>query len=118
MIKQSPYIATAVVVGARRKFVSAIVVPDFEKLAAYAKARNIPFDRPGDLAAKDEIRDFLLDEVDRHTPHLAPYEKVKKIVVLEREFDLEREELTPTLKVRRAKVEEKFKEVLDGLYRE
>ena len=118
MIKRSPYVAAAVVVGARRKFVSAIVVPDFEKLAAYAREKNIPFDRPADLAAKDEIRAFLLAEVDRHTPHLAPYEKVKKIVVLEREFDLEREELTPTLKVRRAKVEEKFKEVLDGLYRE
>jgi len=118
MIKRSPYIATAVVVGARRKFVSAIVVPDFEKLAEYARERNIAFERPFDLANRPDIREFLLNEVDRFTPNLAPYEKVKKIAVLDRDFDLEREELTPTLKVKRAKVEEKFQNLIDGLYRE
>jgi len=118
MIKRSPYIATAVVVGARRKFVSAIVVPDFEKLAEYAREKNIAFERPFDLANRPDIREFLLNEVDRFTPNLAPYEKVKKIAVLDRDFDLEREELTPTLKVKRAKVEEKFQNLIDGLYRE
>jgi long-chain acyl-CoA synthetase len=49
---------------------------------------------------------------------LAPYEKIKKIVVLGRDFELEREELTPTLKVKRNKVEEKYKDLIDALYKE
>jgi long-chain acyl-CoA synthetase len=118
MIKRSPYIATAVVIGSRRKFVSAIVVPDFEKLGGYARQQNIAFDTAADLARRREVVDFLQAEVDRCTPQLAPYEKVKKIIVLDREFDLEREELTPTLKVKRAKVEEKYKDLIDALYKE
>ncbi|MBM3294926.1 MAG: long-chain fatty acid--CoA ligase [Candidatus Aminicenantes bacterium] len=118
MIKRSPYIAAAVVLGSRRKFVSAIIVPDFEKLAAYAREGNIPFDLPFELARRADIRDFLLGEIDRMTPNLAPYEKIKKIIVLDRDFDLESEELTPTLKIKRGKVEEKFKDLIDGVYRE
>ena len=57
-------------------------------------------------------------EIDRSTPNLAPYEKIKKIAVLDRDFEIEREELTPTLKVKRSKVEEKFKDLIDALYKE
>jgi long-chain acyl-CoA synthetase len=59
----------------------------------------------------------MLSVVDKSTPNLAPYEKIKKIALLDRDFELEKEELTPTLKVKRNKVEEKFKDVIDSLYR-
>ncbi len=51
----------------------------------------------------------MLEEVDRSTPHLAPYEKIKKIALLDRDFDIGKGEITPTLKVKRSIIEEKFK---------
>ncbi len=102
----SPYIANVVVVGDRRKFVSALVVPDLDKLKKYASENNIVFSSTKELIEKPEIYDFYLREIDRLTPHLASYEKIKKIVLLERDFEVETGEMTPTLKVRRKVVEE------------
>jgi long-chain acyl-CoA synthetase len=118
LVKQSPYILNAVVLGSRRKFVSALIVPDFEKLETYARAQNIPFGDRRDLIRNEDIRRFLESEVDRRTPNLAPYEKVKKIALLERDFEAERGEITPTLKVRRSVVEDRFKDVIESLYRD
>jgi len=118
LVKQSPYILNAVVLGSRRKFVSALIVPDFEKLEEYAKGQSIAYVNRRDLIQNEAIHRFLETEVDRSTPNLAPYEKVKKIALLERDFDIEKGEITPTLKVKRNIVEEKFKEVIDSLYRE
>jgi long-chain acyl-CoA synthetase len=118
VLKRNPYIANAVVIGGRRKFISAIIVPNLEKLQAYAKQNGVAYIDPRELTGKKEIQQFLLDEIDRATPHLAPYEKIKKILVLDRDFAVELEEMTPTLKVRRNLVEEKFKDLIDSLYRE
>jgi len=118
LIQASPLIASAVVVGNSRKFVSALIVPDFEKLEAYAKAHGIAFkDRTG-LSRRPEVAAFLLDEVNRMTPGLASYERVKRIAVLDREFDLDMGEVTPTLKVRRNIVERKYADVIESLYKE
>lgn len=106
------------VVGGSRKFIAALIVPNFEKLEAYAAKKGISFkDRRG-LVARPEIYDFYMDEVDRMTPHLASYEKVKKIALLDQEFDIGRGEMTPTLKVRRKIVEDKYKDVINALYKE
>ena len=118
VLKRNPYIANAVVIGGRRKFISAIIVPNLEKLEVYAKQNGVPYIDPRELTGKKEIQQFLLDEIDRATPHLAPYEKIRKILVLDRDFAVELEEMTPTLKVRRNLVEEKFKDLIDSLYRE
>jgi len=118
VLKRNPYIANAVVIGGRRKFISAIIVPDLEKLEAYAKGAGVVYIDTRELVAKEEINKFLLDEIDRATPQLAPYEKIKKILVLDRDFAVELEEMTPTLKVRRNLVEEKFKSLIDSLYME
>jgi long-chain acyl-CoA synthetase len=118
LLKQNPYILNAVVVGAKRKFISALIVPDLGKLVEYAKLKNIPYENQKDLIQNEAIRKFLSEEVDRTTPHLAPYEKVKKIVFLDRDFDIESGELTPTQKVKRNIIEEKYKALMDSLYRE
>jgi len=118
LIQASPFIASAVVVGSSRKFISALIVPDFEKLEARAKARGIAFKDRADLGRQPEIAQFLLDEVNRTTPELAPYERVKKIAVLDREFDLGMGEVTPTLKVRRNIVEQKYAGIIESLYKE
>ena len=118
LIQASPYISSAVVVGNSRKFVSALVVPDFAKLEAYAKAHGIAFKDRADLCRRPEAAAFLLDEANRMTPGLASYERVKRIAVLDREFDLDLGEVTPTLKVRRNIVEQKYADVIESLYQD
>ncbi len=118
ILKTNPYIANAVVVGDRRRFISALIVPNFEKLEDYAKFSRIPFADRAALVRNDQIVSFLMGEINRSTPHLAPYERVKKIVVLDRDFDIEQGEITPSLKVKRNIVEGKYKALLDSLYQE
>ncbi|MGZ7046230.1 MAG: AMP-dependent synthetase/ligase, partial [Candidatus Aminicenantales bacterium] len=114
----NPYIAGAVVVGEGRRFISALIVPDFGRLEAHARANNILFRDRAELCGRPDIVDFMLAEVNRSTPDLASYERVKKIALLDCDFDIASGEITPTLKVRRAIVEEKYKDLIDSLYRE
>jgi len=118
LLKTNPYVSSAVVLGDRQRFVSALIVPNFEKLEAYARANNIPFGDRRELVSNPQVVSFLTAEVDRATPGLAPYEKIKKIAVLERDFEIEKGEMTPSLKVRRRYVEERYKDVIAALYRE
>jgi len=118
LILTSPYIVNVVIVGSTRKFISALVVPAFERLEAYAAARGIAFEDRADLCRRPEIVDFLLSEIDRVTPGLAPYERVRKIVVLDRDFEIGTGEVTATLKVRRNIVEQRYTDLIDALYRE
>ena len=118
LIQLSPYIANVVVVGSTRKFISALVVPDFDKLEGHARAKGIAFTDRADLCRRPEVVDFLLAEINRATPGLAPYERIKKIIVLDRDFEIGTGEVTPTLKVRRSIVEQRYADLIDGLYRE
>jgi long-chain acyl-CoA synthetase len=118
LIQASPLIASAVVVGSSRKFISALIVPDFEKLETLARARGIDFKDRAELCLRPEIVDLLLAEVNRMTPELASYERVKKIAVLDRDFDIDLGEVTPTLKVRRNIVEQKYADVIASLYQD
>ena len=118
ILNLNPYISTALVIGDSRKFISALVVPDFEKLEEYAKQNNISFEDHCDLVKKEEIVRFIQEQVDRSVPNLASYEKVKKIALLDKEFEIEKGEITPTLKVKRNIVEEKYKGIIDAMYRE
>ncbi|MGB8957590.1 MAG: long-chain fatty acid--CoA ligase [Candidatus Aminicenantales bacterium] len=118
LIQASPFIASAVVVGSSRKFISALIVPDFGKLEPYARAHGVAFANRADLCRRPEIATFLLDEVNRMTPGLASYERVKKIAVLDRDFGIDLGEVTPTLKVRRNIVEQKYADVIESLYQD
>jgi len=118
ILNLNPYISNALVIGDSRKFISALVVPNFEKLEEYAKQKNISFEDHCDLVKKEEIVRFIQEQVDRSAPNLASYEKVKKIALLDKEFEIEKGEITPTLKVKRNIVEEKYRGVIDAMYRE
>jgi len=93
-------------------------VPDYEKLSAYARDQGIADQSPVALARNPRIVEFMLGEVDRATPQLASFEKIKKIALLDRDFEIEHGEITPTLKVKRSFVEEKYKVLIDSLYQE
>jgi len=118
LLKTNPYISNAVVIGDRKKFISALLVPEFEKLEEYAKSNNIAYESQGELTRKEEILNFMLAEVDRSTPNLASYEKIKKIALLGRDFEIDKGEITPTLKVKRNIVENKYKDIIDSMYKE
>jgi len=118
LLKTSPYITNAVVLGDRRRFIAALIVPDFDKLKDYAKAQGIAYGSIAELCQDKRIVDFLKSEVDRATPLLASYERVKKIAVLPRDFEIEKGEMTPSLKVVRASVTAEYRQAIDALYRE
>jgi long-chain acyl-CoA synthetase len=118
VLKTNPYISNVVVLGDRRRFISALVVPNFEKLEDYARANGIEFaDRPG-LVRNERILSFVKSEIERSTPNLAQYERIKRIALLDRDFEIGQDELTPSLKVRRNIVEQKYRNVIDALYEE
>ncbi len=118
LLKTSPYISTVVVIGDRRRFISALVVPNFEKLEELARSRGISFSSRQELVRNPEIVAFVQAEIDRLTGNLASYEKIKKIALLDRDLEIEKGEITPTLKVRRATVENRYRELIESLYRE
>ncbi len=118
IIKTNPYVSNAVVLGDRRRFVSALVVPNFEKLESYARSNGIAFAGRADLVRNPQVVSFVKTEIDRATPNLSPYERIKRVALLERDFEISEQELTPSLKVRRNIVEQKYREVIDALYEE
>ncbi len=118
VLKTNPYVSNAVIIGDKRKFISALVVPNFEKLVEYADANNISYSDYSDLVENETILNFIESEINRATPGLASYEQVKKVALLDREFDIEKGEITPTLKVKRNIIEQKYKLVIDSIYSE
>ncbi|MBN2409144.1 MAG: long-chain fatty acid--CoA ligase [Candidatus Aminicenantes bacterium] len=118
VLKTIPYISNAVVLGDRRRFVSALVVPDFDKIADYARSSGIAFSGPAELVRHPQVVNFLKAEIDRATPNLAQYERIKRIILLDRDFEIEKGEMTPTLKIKRNIIEKKYKAMIDALYEE
>jgi len=117
-LKTNPYIENAVVIGDRRRFISALIVPKFDKIEEYAKSGNISYSGRKDLVRNEKVVNFLKSEVDRATPNLASFERIKKIAVLDRDFEMDEGEVTPSLKVKRNVVEKKYRELIDALYKE
>jgi long-chain acyl-CoA synthetase len=118
LLKTIPYVSTAVVIGDRKRFVATLIVPNFEKLEEYARNVGIAFKDRGELVRNEQVVNFIKAEVDRATPALAPYERIKRVALLEREFEIEKDEITPSLKVKRNIIEDRYRDLIDDLYRE
>ena len=116
MIKGSRFVNQVVLVGNERKFPAALIVPNFEMLASYSELKGLEIKTPAEFCSNERIRDLLERQVASVTTGLSQYEKVKKIALLEHELTVEDGELTPTLKVKRRVVNEKYREVIDRLY--
>lgn len=116
MIKGSRFVNQVVLIGNERKFPSALIVPNFELLESYAKLKNLDLKTPKEFCGSPRIIDLLERQVDGHTQGLGKFEKVKKIAILEKELTVEGGELTPTLKVKRRVVDEKYKDVIEKIY--
>ncbi|MDD8027767.1 MAG: long-chain fatty acid--CoA ligase [Acidobacteriota bacterium] len=117
-ILANPAFSSVVVVGAERKYIAALVVPDFGRLEELAKERGLEYKDRADLCGKPEVGAFLMEQINLATPDLADYERIKKIVVLDKDFEIGEDEVTPTLKIKRNIVEKKYKDLIDALYAE
>lgn len=116
LLKTCSVVLNAVVVGNRRNFISALVVPNFEKVEAFARTAGITASSREALMKHPAVADYVLKEIDAATSELASFERIKRIALLPFDFTVESGELTPTLKVRRNVVEAKYKDVIDNLY--
>ena len=115
-IKGSRFVNQVVLIGAERKFAAALIVPVWEQLESYCKLKGIEVKSRRELCEHPRIIDLLQRQIDRLTPNLARYEKIKKVALLEDEFTIEGGELTPTLKVKRRVIDQKYKNVIEKLY--
>jgi long-chain acyl-CoA synthetase len=116
MIKTSRFVSQVVLVGNERKFPAALVVPNFEQLVNYARIKGLEIKSPAEFCASPRIVDLIERQIAELTKNLSHYEKVKKIALLENELTVESGELTPTLKVKRRIVEEKYRAVIEKIY--
>ncbi|MGH9405233.1 MAG: AMP-dependent synthetase/ligase [Terriglobia bacterium] len=110
-------VAQMVVLGDGRHFVAALIVPHFDRLEAFARERGIAFQSRDDLVLNPEVRRWIQAHVDAVCQPLANYEQIHQIALLPREFTIEAGELSPTLKIRRYVVEERYRDVIDEIYR-
>jgi long-chain acyl-CoA synthetase len=115
-LKTSKFIAEAVMIGNKRNFAAALVVPGFEALEAWAKERGLAAPSREDLVRLPEVVRHYQGLVEQMTADLAQFEKIKKIALVAKEFTQESGELTPTLKVKRRVVEERYKAMIDAMY--
>lgn len=112
------YIDMIAVIGDERKFVSALIVPNFEALEAYAHEHSIPFSTREELIANQEINDFYYGRIELKQVAFTSFEKIKKFVLLPRAFTIEDGELTNTLKMRRKAISESFSGEIERMYLE
>src|SRR5262249_48715998 len=96
-IRGLPLVEQVIVIGNHRKYPSALIVPNFEALRAYAESLHLGIKERRELARHPRIIEFFKKKVDEVTRDLAPHEKIKKIALLDEEFSVEGGELTPTL---------------------
>jgi long-chain acyl-CoA synthetase len=115
-IKASRFVNQVVLIGAERKFPAALIVPNWEQLESYCKLKGIECKSRREMCEHPRIVDLLQRQIDRLTPNLARYEKIKKVALLENEFTIEGGELTPTLKVKRRVIDQKYRDVIEKLY--
>ena len=117
LLKQSEFVSQVVVIGAGRKQPAALVVPEWEvlKQALHKAGEKFPEDREELSRFPEAVKILQRDAIDL-TKGLADYERVRKVALLPEEFSIDKGELTPTLKVKRRVIDEKFGDVIEGLY--
>jgi long-chain acyl-CoA synthetase len=118
LLKTSPYISSAAVIGDRRKFVSALIVPNFAVLIALAQERGLPSGTHEELAAAPWVRERIEKELVRVCAPLAHYESVKRFALLSDDFTFEGGELTYTMKLKRRVIEQKYAALIERIYAE
>ncbi|HED09033.1 MAG TPA: long-chain fatty acid--CoA ligase [Ignavibacteria bacterium] len=116
LFSTSKYIDQFVVIGDRRMFLSALIVPDYEAIKEYADTNNIKYQDEKELIANDEIYKLIEKDMTKFQKQLANYERVRKFVLLDKPFTIESGEITPSLKVKRKVLEQRYEKLIDSMY--
>ena len=117
-LKRSPLIAEAILLGERRKFAAALLIPDFPALERRLQALGRPPGAREELVTRADVVSLYQEVVDALNRELSQFERIKRIAILPAEFTIESGELTPTLKVKRKVVEERWRDAIEALYKE
>jgi long-chain acyl-CoA synthetase len=116
-LERSDYIHQIIAIGSDDKdFITALIVPDFDKLKEFAVKVNAKYDSISELVENDVINNFIESEIDVLQRPLAKYERVRKFALLDKPFTIESGELTPTLKPKRKVIEHHYKNIIEGFY--
>jgi long-chain acyl-CoA synthetase len=118
MFKTSKWIDQLVVVGEKQAYMAALIVPDFETLESHAKQNDIDYDDIEDLLDKESIINLFSKEIRSFSKELASHEKIRDFRLLPQEFSVETGELTPTLKVKRRVIEDKYGHLIQDIFNE
>jgi len=110
------YIEQFMLIGDRRMFLTALIVPDFDALKEYADSHQIQYQDHVELTGHPRINDLIEKEINQIQKDLANYERVRKFTLLEKQFSIEEGEMTPSQKIRRKIVEQKYSQLIDNMY--
>jgi long-chain acyl-CoA synthetase len=116
LFQNHPYVHQIVVLGDRRKFIGALVVPVFKRLEDHARAHGVTFQTREDLVAHPKVHAFMQQLMDETTRWLPPHEKIRQIVLLPRELTMAEGEVSATLKIKRRVVEEKYRDLIEEMF--
>ncbi|MEN8194030.1 MAG: long-chain fatty acid--CoA ligase [Bacteroidota bacterium] len=114
----SKYIDQFIIIGDRRMFITALIVPDFEALKEYADAHRIHYNDAMELTQMKQIYELLEKDLGQFQKRLASYERVRKFTILEKPFTIENGEMTPSLKLKRKVIEERYTHLIEDMYNE
>jgi len=117
-LKFSPYVTDAVLIGDKRAYLTALVMIDQENVERYAQEHDVPFSNYTSLTRAKEIQDLIWREIEKANAKFARVEQVKKFRLIETQLTAEDEELTPTMKLKRKLVQQKYAELIEGMYRD
>lgn len=115
-LQASPFIEQLAVIGDNRKYLSALLVPSYTALESWARQNNIAFTGRKDLISRDKVRQLYQTEIERCMKDFAPVEQVRKFVLLETEWSQDTGELTPTLKLKRKVINQKYASQIESMY--
>ena len=116
LLGQDKFIEQVAIIGDGRKYVSALIVPSFDDLKDFAAKKKIAFKNNEDLVNNTEVRDMIWQHIEQYQANLAPFEQIKKFVLLPRPFTMESGELTNTLKIRRPVINKRYAKLIDAMY--
>ena len=110
------YVDQVAVIADQRKFVSALIVPEFRLVEEWARDHNIPFENREDLCVNPQVHEMMMERIVTLQQSLASYEQIKRFTLLPHHFSMESGELTNTLKMRRPVINKNYKDVIDKMY--
>ena len=115
-VKESPFVEQLMVLGENEKFVSALICPSFDNVKDWCSKNGVAFDSKENVVRNPKVLEAIQQEIDKYNVNFGKVEQIKKFKLLANEWSVDGGELTPTMKVKRKVVMEKYKEEIADIY--